>query len=85
MYKQYWGKARDWRWLADVRRQLQVAQCIVVTAMRPDMVLHSECERIVYFIGFVYNSYPYPNLGLYPQGLPHQPSHLLPGIACGMP
>ena len=25
-------------------------QCIAVTAMRPDMVLYSECERIVYFI-----------------------------------
>ena len=45
-----WGKAQDWRLLADVGRQLQVPQCIVVTAMRPDMVLYSECERIVYFI-----------------------------------
>ena len=36
--------------LADVRRQLQVLQCVAVTAMRPDMVLYSECERIVYFI-----------------------------------
>ena len=29
-----WGKAQDWRLLADVGRQLQVPQCIVVT-MRP--------------------------------------------------
>ena len=43
------GKARDWRVLADVERQLQVPQCIAVTAMRPDMALYSECERIVYF------------------------------------
>ena len=37
--------------LADVRKQLQVPQCIVVTAMRPDMVLYTvhECERNVYF------------------------------------
>ena len=35
--------------LADVGRQLQVPQCIVVT-MRPDMVLYSECKRIVYII-----------------------------------
>ena len=35
--------------LADLGRQ-QVPPCIVVTAMRPDMVLYSECERIVYFI-----------------------------------
>ena len=34
--------------LADLGRQ-QVPPCIVVTAMRPDMVLYSECERIVYF------------------------------------
>ena len=39
----------DWRLLADVSRQLQVPQCIAVTvAMRPDMVLYSECEGIVY-------------------------------------
>ena len=44
------GKAQDWSWLADVRRQLQVPKCIVVAAMRPDMVLYSECECIVYFI-----------------------------------
>ena len=36
--------------LADVRRQLQVSQCIVVTAMKPDMMLYSECVHIVYFI-----------------------------------
>ena len=40
-----WGKV-----LADVGRQLQVPQCIVVTAMRPDMVLNSECEHVVYCI-----------------------------------
>ena len=34
----------------DIRRQPQVPQCIVVTAMRPDMVLYSECECIVHFI-----------------------------------
>ena len=45
-----WGKAQDWRMLADVGRQLQVPKCIVVTAMRPDMVLYSECEHTVYFI-----------------------------------
>ena len=33
--------------------QLQVPQCIVVTAMRPDMELYSECERIVYFIELI--------------------------------
>ena len=36
--------------LADVERQLQVPEYIVVTAMRPDMVLYSECECVVYFI-----------------------------------
>ena len=35
--------------LADIGRELQVPQCIVVTAMRLDRVLYSECERIVYF------------------------------------
>ena len=38
-----WGKAQDWRLLADVGRQLQVPQCIDVTAMRPDMVMYSLC------------------------------------------
>ena len=38
------------RLLADVRRHFQVPQFIVVTVMRPYMVLYSECERIVYFI-----------------------------------
>ena len=42
------AKCRE-RLLADVRRQLQGPPCIVVTAMRPDM-LYSECERTVYFI-----------------------------------
>ena len=28
----------------------EVPKCIVVVAVRPDMVLYSECERIVYFI-----------------------------------
>ena len=45
-----WGKAQDWRLLADDGRQLQVPQYIVVTGMRPDMVLYSECEHIIYFI-----------------------------------
>ena len=45
-----WGKARDWRSLADARRQFQVPQCVVVTALSPDMVLYSESEHIVYFI-----------------------------------
>ena len=36
--------------LADVGGQLQVPQCIVVTAMRPGVVLYSECKCIVYFI-----------------------------------
>ena len=45
-----WAKVRDWGLLADLRRQLQVPKHIVVTAMRPDGVLFSKCERIVYFI-----------------------------------
>ena len=45
-----WGKARHCRLLVDVGGQLQVPQCILVTAMRPDMMLYSECARIVYFI-----------------------------------
>ena len=51
-YTQYWqmGKVQDWRWLADVERQHQVPQCIVETAMRPAMVLYSECICIVDFI-----------------------------------
>ena len=36
--------------LADVGRQLQVPQCAVMTAIRPFIVLYSECERNVYFI-----------------------------------
>ena len=44
-----WGKAWEWRLLSDVGRRLQVPRCTVVTAMRSDMVLCSECERIVYF------------------------------------
>ena len=35
--------------LADVGRQLQVPQCVVVTALRPDVVLYSEYERTAYF------------------------------------
>ena len=35
--------------LADVIRQLQVPQSIVVTR-RPDMVFYSKCEHIIYFI-----------------------------------
>ena len=46
-------KAQDWRMLADVGGQLQVPQCIVVTAIRTDMVLYSGCEHIVYFIGLL--------------------------------
>ena len=45
-----WGKVWAWKLQADVGRQLQVPQCIVATAMRPDMMLFSECDRIVYFI-----------------------------------
>ena len=45
-----WGKVQDWRLLADLRSQLQVPKHIVVTAMRPDGVLFSKCDRIVYFI-----------------------------------
>ena len=41
-------RVTGWRLLADVGKKWQVPQCIVVTAMRPDMVLNSECERIVY-------------------------------------
>ena len=44
-----WAKVRDWGLLADVGRQLQVSKCIVVTAMRPDKVMYSECECISYF------------------------------------
>ena len=36
--------------LANVGRQPQVPQCNAVTVIRPDMVLYSEYERIVYFI-----------------------------------
>ena len=43
-------KAQDLRLQADPGRQLQVLQCIGVTVVRPDMVLYSECEHIVYFI-----------------------------------
>ena len=45
-----WGNVWDWRLLADVGSQFQVPQCIVVTAMRPGMMLYCECERIVCFI-----------------------------------
>ena len=41
---------KDWTLLTDGGNQLQVPQCIVVTAMIPGMVLYSECKRIVYFI-----------------------------------
>ena len=33
----------------EIIMNLQVPQCIVVTAMRPDMALFSKCECIVYF------------------------------------
>ena len=46
------GAKHGTRSLADVGRQLKVPQCIVVTAMRPDMVLYPECEHIFYFIEF---------------------------------
>ena len=43
-----WGKLRYWRLLADFDGRLQVPQC-VMTVIRLDMVLYSECERFVYF------------------------------------
>ena len=49
MYQQR-GRAQDWRLLAGISESnLKVPQCIAVTARRPDIVLYSECERIVYF------------------------------------
>ena len=45
-----WGKVWGWRLLANVRRHLQVPQCSVMTSMRPDMVLYSECGCILYFV-----------------------------------
>ena len=45
-----WGKQQYWRLLDDVREQPQVPKGIAVTAARPDMVLCSECESVVYFI-----------------------------------
>ncbi|XP_076879265.1 uncharacterized protein LOC143527830 [Brachyhypopomus gauderio] len=45
-----WADARDWKLLVDVGCKLQVPECIVVTNLRPDVVLYSESKRIVYFI-----------------------------------
>lgn len=45
-----WVDARDWKLLVDVGSKLQVPECIVVTTLRPDVVLYSESKRIVYFI-----------------------------------
>ncbi|KPP56772.1 hypothetical protein Z043_125576, partial [Scleropages formosus] len=43
------GEVRDWKLVADLDKQLQMPQCIEVTALRPDIVLYSEGARVVYF------------------------------------
>ena len=43
------SKAQNWKLLADVGRQLQVQQCIVVAAKRPDMVLYSKCVHCLLY------------------------------------
>uniref|UniRef100_A0A3B1K6T8 Reverse transcriptase domain-containing protein n=1 Tax=Astyanax mexicanus TaxID=7994 RepID=A0A3B1K6T8_ASTMX len=45
-----WANARDWKLLVDVGSKLQIPECILVTTLRPDVVLYSESKRIVYFI-----------------------------------
>ena len=51
-YKQYWqmGQSVGLKIAGCVGRQLRTQQDIVMTAMKPDMVLYSECERTVYYI-----------------------------------